>query len=246
MNLASFDGRFAVIIPAYNHGSRIATVVENTRPLGFPIFVVDDGSTDDTAAVLEGLSGIEVLRHPVNRGKGAALISGMLAAQKIADHAITLDADGQHDPAEASNLIAVLAERPNAIVIGKREMIDAPWTSRKGRGFSNFWVWAAGGPWLTDTQSGFRIYPIKKTLALGVTARRYQFEVEVLARASWQGIPITEAPISAAYGSDLPRISHFQPFTDFMRNSETFSRLILRRVFSPSLWFPGLKNKLTR
>lgn len=240
------NGRFAVIIPAYNHASRIAAVVESTRPLGHPIFVVDDGSTDETAAVLEGLPGIHVLRHPVNQGKGAALINGMRAAEKAADYAITLDADGQHNPAEATNLMTALAHAPGAIVIGRREMIDAPWTSRKGRGFSNFWVWASGGPWLSDSQSGFRIYPIRRTLALGVAARRYQFEVEVLALAAWQGIPIVEAPISAAYGSELPRISHFRPFTDFMRNSETFSRLILRRVFSPSLWFPGLKNKLTR
>lgn len=246
MNISSADGRFAVVIPTYNHGSRIAAVVENTRLLGHPIFVVDDGSTDETTAVLEKLSGIHVLRHPVNQGKGAALISGMQAAEKIADHAITLDADGQHNPAEANNLMAALAHSPGAIVIGRREMIDAPWTSRKGRGFSNFWVWASGGPWLSDSQSGFRIYPIRRTLALGVTARRYQFEVEVLALAAWQGIPIVEAPISAAYGSELPRISHFRPFTDFMRNSKTFSRLILRRIFSPFLWLLGHGNRLMR
>ncbi len=243
MSNVSPNGRLAVVIPAYNHGSRIAAVVENARTLGYPVFVVDDGSTDETAAVLESLPGIHVLRHPVNRGKGAALVSGMQAAADIADYAITLDADGQHNPAEASRLVAALASHPAAIVIGKREMIDAPWTSRKGRGFSNFWVWAAGGPWLTDTQSGFRIYPIEKTLGLGVTARRYQFEVEVLALAAWLKIPIVEAPISAAYGAKLPRISHFRPFRDFIRNSETFSRLILRRVFTPSLWFPGRKKK---
>lgn len=241
MNRSS-AGRFAVIIPTYNHGARIADVVHGVRMLGFPIFVVDDGSTDTTAHVLGGLSGIQVLHHPANRGKGAALITGMRAAADIADFAITLDADGQHNPAEARNLVAALGARRRAIVIGRRKMDDAPWTSRKGRAFSNFWVWAAGGGRLTDSQSGFRVYPLPETLRLGVMARRYQFEVEVLARAAWQGIPILEVLISAAYGSDLPRISHFRPFIDFLRNSGTFSRLIIRRVFTPALWSPGTKN----
>jgi glycosyltransferase involved in cell wall biosynthesis len=230
--------RFAVIIPTYNHGARIAEVVDGARSLGYPIVVVDDGSTDATAQVLASLSGIHGLRHPVNRGKGAALITGMRAAAGIADYAITMDADGQHDPADARRLTAALGQRRRAIVIGRRKMDDAPWTSRKGRAFSNFWVWVSGGVRLADSQSGFRIYPIPETLSLGIAARRYQFEVEVLARAAWQGIPILEVPISAVYGSDLPRISHFRPFVDFLRNSGTFSRLIIRRIFTPSLWLP--------
>ncbi len=232
-------GRFAVIIPTYNHGTRIADVVEGARMLGYPLFVVDDGSTDATAQVLNSLGGVHVLHHPVNQGKGVALIAGMRAAAEFADYAITMDADGQHDPADARSLVAALAQGRRAIVIGRRKMDDAPWTSRKGRAFSNLWVWASGGPRLADSQSGFRIYPIPETLTLGVVARRYQFEVEVLARAAWQGIPILEAPISAAYGSDLPRISHFRPLVDFLRNARTFSRLIVRRVFTPRLWFPA-------
>lgn len=231
--------RFAVIIPAYNHGTRLNDVVRRARTLDFPIFVIDDGSRDNTPRVLESLSGIRVLRHAANQGKGAALITGMRAAARIADYAIAMDADGQHDPADARMLIAALGPNRRAMVIGRREMDDAPWTSRKGRAFSNFWVWAACGLRLADSQSGFRIYPLPETLALGVVARRYQFEVEVLARAAWQGLPILEAPISAAYGSMLPRISHFRPFVDFLRNSGTFSRLITRRVFTPRLWAPA-------
>ena len=211
--------------------------------LGWPVIVVDDGSTDATARMLENLPGIHVLRHPVNQGKGAALITGMHAAAGMADYAITIDADGQHDPADARTLMAAIGDRRRAIVVGRRLMDAAPWTSRKGRAFSNFWVWAAGGGRLTDSQSGFRIYPIADTLRLEVQARRYQFEVEVLVRAAWQGIPIVEAPICAAYGSTLPRISHFRPFIDFLRNSRTFSRLIIKRVFTPALWVPGMTNR---
>ena len=231
--------RFAVIIPTYNHGDRVAAVARQAMLLGYPVFVVDDGSTDGTVPLLRSVSGIHLLVHPRNRGKGAALVTGMRAAAEIADYAVTIDADGQHDPVDALKLMAAIPANRRVIVVGRREMADAPWTSRKGRAFSNFWVWVSGGPKLADSQSGFRIYPLPETLNLGVVARRYQFEVEVLARAAWQGVPVVEATISADYGSALPRISHFHPFVDFMRNFGVFSRLITRRVFTPALWSPG-------
>lgn len=233
--------RFAVIIPTYNHGGRVAAVARQAMSLGCPVFVVDDGSTDDTAQMLSSVAGIHLLHHPVNRGKGAALVTGMRKAAEIADYAITMDADGQHDPSEALKLMAAIPGNRRVIVVGRREMADAPWTSRKGRAFSNFWVRLSGGPKLADSQSGFRIYPLPETLELGVVARRYQFEVEVLARATWQGIPVVEATISADYGSRLSRISHFHPFVDFLRNFGTFSRLITRRVFTPALWPQRIK-----
>jgi glycosyltransferase involved in cell wall biosynthesis len=228
--------RFAVIIPTYNHGGRVAVVARQALSLGCPVFVVDDGSSDDTAAILRSVTGIHRLHHPLNRGKGAALVTGMRKAAEIADYAVTIDADGQHNPAEAPKLMAVIPANRRVIVVGRRTMIDAPWTSRKGRAFSNFWVRMSGGPELTDSQSGFRIYPLPETLDLGVVARRFQFEVEVLVRAAWHGLPVMETAISADYGRALPRISHFHPWVDFMRNCGAFGRLISRRVFTPALW----------
>lgn len=236
------EPRFAVIIPTYNHGGRVAAVARQAISLGCPVFVVDDGSTDDTAQMLRSVHGIHLLHHPVNRGKGTALVTGMRKAAEMADYAVTIDADGQHDPAEALKLMAVIPGNRRVIVVGRREMADAPWTSRKGRAFSNFWVRVSGGPKLADSQSGFRIYPLPETLQLGVVAKRYQFEVEVLTRAAWKGIPVMETTISADYGSGLPRISHFHPFVDFLRNFGTFTRLITRRVFTPSLWSPGRRR----
>ena len=115
-------------------------------------------------------------------------------------------------------------------------MDAAPWTSRSGREFSNFWVWVSGGPRLSDSQSGFRVYPIPETLDLVVRARRYQYEIEVLVKARRKGLPVTEAPVGVVYRTDVPRISHFHPFLDFLRNTGTFSRLITKRVFTPRLW----------
>lgn len=238
----SVEPRFAVIIPTYNHGGRVAAVVRQAMSLGCSVFVVDDGSTDDTLTLLRSVSGIHLLVHARNRGKGAALVTGMRAATEVADYAVTIDADGQHDPVDALKLMAAIPADRRVIVVGRRDMADAPWTSRKGRTFSNFWVRASGGPKLADSQSGFRIYPLPETLDLGVVARRYQFEVEVLARAAWQGLPVVESTISADYGSALPRISHFHPFVDFMRNFGAFSRLITRRIFTPALWSPGVRR----
>ena len=228
----------AVVIPAYNHGGRVEAVIEEARVLDLPLIVVDDGSTDDTWSRLKICEGITVLRHKHNRGKGAALLTGMQAAMEMgARWAVTLDADGQHRAADAPNLLVAIPEDQRSIVIGHREiMADAPWTSRAGREFSNFWVWVAGAPWLHDTQSGFRVYPLPETLALDVRARRYQYEIEVLAKAAWAGIPIVEAPIGVVYQQGAARISHFKPGKDFVRNTGTFYHLITRRVFTPRLW----------
>ena len=170
--------RFAVVIPAYNHHQRVGDVVKKAKVLGFPIFVIDDGSTDSTDDILKKIKGITLLRHDINRGKGAALITGFTAAAACADWAITIDADGQHNPKDAENLIHALIKNKELsaeqskistlnrpIVVGTRQDMvgpDVPWTSRFGRGFSNFWVWASGGPLISDSQSGFRMSRYRK------------------------------------------------------------------------------------
>ncbi|MDK9708502.1 MAG: glycosyltransferase family 2 protein [Desulforhopalus sp.] len=229
--------RPAIIIPVYNHGRSIALVARNAQQLGLPVIVVDDGSTDSTAAELDTLQGIHVLRHNENQGKGAALLTGFRAADRMAcTCAITLDGDGQHDPLDARNLLAAVEDGKRCIVIGRRQGMDhlvhVPWTSKFGRKFSNFWVWASGGPWLADSQSGFRLYPLPEVLGLDAVARRYQFEVEILVLARQRGIAIKEAPVKVIYQEKGKRISHFRPCLDFLRNSRTFSRLIWSRIFS--------------
>lgn len=229
--------RFAVIIPVYNHAETVVEVIRSVQTYSFPVIVVDDGSTDDTAIKLRAVKGIRVLTHSINIGKGAALITGMRAADGIADWAICLDADGQHDPKDIIALIAAIPKEKRPIVIGNRRgMETAPWTSRFGRQFSNFWVWVSGAPFLADSQSGFRIYPLPETLKLDVKSRRYQYEIEVLVKASWNNMPMAVAPIKVSYLPPGQRVSHFHPFFDFLRNTQTFSRLITRRVFTPSLW----------
>jgi glycosyltransferase involved in cell wall biosynthesis len=234
---------FAVVIPVYNHGATAATVVLQAARHGFPVIVVDDGSTDGGCDSLVSIPGIRVVRHSRNLGKGAALLTGMKEAAQIARWAICMDADGQHYPGDMLRLVKAIPAGSRPIVVGKRAaMQTAPWTSRFGRQFSNFWVWVACGIGLSDSQSGFRIYPLPEVFDLDVRAGRYQYEIEVLAKAAWRGMPIMEAFVSVSYAPGGRRISHFKPWGDFIRNSHTFGRLIVRRVFTPRLW----KNRSCR
>ena len=226
-------GAFAVVIPLYNHGPMIEDVVIDALKLDLPVIVVDDGSTDSGPERIKYLDGVHFLQHRENQGKGAAIMTGFDRAAEIADWAITIDADGQHQPKDAMNLIRAIPENSRPLVVGMRQgMIgrEVPWTSRFGRKFSNFWVRMSGGPALADSQSGFRIYPLPESMNLEVKARRFQFEVEILVRATWAEIPIIEVPVSVRYASGPGRISHFRPFVDFLRNTRTFYQLITRRL----------------
>jgi len=231
--------RPAIIIPVYNHHKYISEVIARAKDLAMPIFVVDDGSTDATGKIIDALEGITILRHSTNKGKGAALLTGFAAAfGQHCNWAISLDGDSQHNPQDAHALLAAVDHGERCIVIGKRQGMqnnrNVPWTSRFGRKFSNFWVWAAGGPRVEDSQSGFRLYPLPETLHLETKARRYQFEVEILVKAQQRKLKIKEAPVQVVYQEGSERISHFHPWRDFWRNSSTFSRLIWARIFS---WF---------
>ncbi|MFH1154732.1 MAG: glycosyltransferase family 2 protein [Pseudomonadota bacterium] len=229
----SGKSRFVTIIPVYNHGATVAEVVLEAGKLGFPVIVVDDGSTDQTSDRLREIPGIRVLTHPGNLGKGAALLTGLKAAADAADFAIAMDADGQHYPRDAHSLMDAISPGERPLVLGCRKGMlgpDTPWTSRMGRRFSNFWILASGGPRVLDSQSGFRIYPLPETLGLKTRARRYEFEVEVLVKAHRNHIPVIEAPIDVWYPAKEERVSHFRPFRDFLRNSAVFSRLIFRRI----------------
>ena len=225
--------KFAVVIPVYNHERGIDDVVKKSQELDLPVFVVDDGSTDSSYEKIRNCTGIHPLRHAENRGKGAALITGFTEAEKIADWAIAIDADGQHDPQDALRMMAAIPENERPLVVGMRQGMvgkKAPWTSRFGRKFSNFWILLSGGPRMADSQSGFRIYPLPESLKLNVTARRFQFEVEILVKAAWEKLPVIEVPVSVSYAPGKKRISHFRPFVDFLRNTCTFARLITQRI----------------
>jgi len=240
---ADAGATFAFVIPVFNHARNIEQVVQSALASGAPVIVVDDGSTDETRDKVAGLSGVTVVRHSENRGKGAAILTGLATAASAPTRAhfvVTVDGDGQHNPDDARRLLAGLwadGRLQTAFVLGNRSGMDqahVPWTSRAGRRFSGFWIWASGGPMLADSQSGFRVYPVAETLALPTRARRFEFEVEVLVHARRAGLPIREVPVTVAYSPPGGRVSHFRPWRDFGRNSMAFTRLLVGR-FVPGL-----------
>ena len=222
-----------LVIPVYNHGPTLRSVVERALNAGWPVLVVDDGSTDRGPDQITDLP-CRLHRLPHNQGKGSAILTGArLAAQWGHDTIVTVDADGQLDPQDAARLVetATAQDRP-AIVVGTRLMTrdTAPGASLFGRAFSNFWVRLECGLDLPDTQSGLRLYPVEFLLHLPVRTRRYDFEVEVLVRAAWAGIPILSTPVRVHYPSEGKRISHFHQWKDNFRLTVLHTRLILRAL----------------
>jgi len=224
--------RLLVLIPLYNHGATVRSVVERTLAVHPQVLVVDDGSSDHGADSLAGLP-VTVLRHRVNRGKGAAILTGAAAARRRGmTHLATLDADGQHDPADLPRLVAVAAQEPLAVVVGKRDFdrTPVPGGSRFGRSFSNFWLRLQTGRSLGDTQSGFRIYPLTVLESLKLGEKGFSFEIEVLVKSAWAGVPLREAGVSVYYPPPGERVSHFHQFRDNLRLALLNTHLTMRSV----------------
>jgi glycosyltransferase involved in cell wall biosynthesis len=226
---APSDSPLAILIPAYDCAGTIADVVAGARRHSAQVLVVDDGSRDETAARADA-AGAEVLRQPRNTGKGAALRAGMerLAAGGVA-RVLTMDGDGQHLPDQIPVLLEASARAPHGLIVGARQVSPdrvAPLRAFGNR-FANRWVAIACGLDLPDTQSGFRIYPMPETLALGAAAGHFAFETEVLIRAARGGMQIVSVPVRTYYPPPAERVSHFRPFVDTVRIIRIVLRLIL-------------------
>lgn len=221
-----------VVIPVYNHVKTLRGVAEGVLAQGFAVLVLDDGSTDGS---LDSVADLPLARHrlPVNRGKGGAILAGAQLAKSSGYQAIvTIDADGQHDPADARLLLETASSSWPCIVIGARRMetLNVPRSSLFGRDFSNFWVRLECGQTLPDTQSGYRLYPVEFLESSRFFSRRYTFEIEVLVRGSWAGLPLLSTPVAVYYPPGDERISHFHKFKDNLRLSCLHTFLVTRSL----------------
>ncbi|HJV56251.1 MAG TPA: glycosyltransferase family 2 protein, partial [Methylomirabilota bacterium] len=207
-----------IVIPAYNEAATIADIVERARLHG-PVLVVDDGSTDGTAAAAAA-AGAEVVSLGARRGKGAALRRGFAEAlRRGVSRVVTLDGDGQHEPDEIPRLLKVAIEEPDAVVIGGRlaGLADSParvipvgrLAALRVAGF--FIDWLSGAP-VADTQSGFRVYPVSLLAAVKPRRGGFVLETEMLLRAADRGIHLREVPITPIHFED--RRSRFRPARD--------------------------------
>jgi len=218
-----------IIIPVYNNPKTIKQVVEDSISLDMFVIVIDDGSKIKVDSLLNTHPNLLILRHEKNRGKGVAILTGATEAKKRGfDYIISIDGDGQHYPKEIKHLIPLLKD--DHIVIGNRKFEEnVPNSSKFGRQFSNFWIWAESGRWLNDTQSGFRGYPLS-ILDLELTQNRYDLEIEVLIKHLWSGRDIKEVEIEVYYPPKESRVSHFDKVQDNIRLSKIHSQLFLLNI----------------
>ncbi|WP_235903492.1 DUF2062 domain-containing protein [Taibaiella lutea] len=211
-----------VLIPTYNNAQTLAALISDVANYTHNIIVVNDGSTDNTAAILAQYNFIKVLSYSPNRGKGNALKKGFRMALEYGyRYAITIDSDGQHYPKDLPKFIDAIIERPDSLIIGARNMDQAhiPGKSSFGNKFSNFWFWVETGITLPDTQSGYRLYPLEFLRKMKFFTRKYEFEIEVPVRLAWKRVPVFAIPVSVYYPPASERITHFRPFKDFTRIS---------------------------
>lgn len=177
------------------------------------VIVVDDGSSDRTGTVARD-AGAYVVRHPRNRGKGAALRTGFERARAFgAEAVVSVDADGQH-PADEAIKLALHPASPDSLVLGVRDLAGAgaPRANQRSNAISNFFLSRFTGRRLLDTQCGLRRYPLQLTLSLGARGTGYAFESELVLRAARAGVHIEQVPIRVLYPTD--RRTHFDSVRD--------------------------------
>ena len=215
--------KICVIIPTYNNATTIRRVIEDVEKYCSSIIVVNDGSTDDTAAILQSIpSPIEVVSYPDNRGKGYALVTGFKKAKALGyTHAITIDADGQHFADDIPCFIEGLKHNPEGFIVGCRNLTEEnmPRQNTFANRFSNFWFRLQTGINLPDTQSGYRLYTLSSLKGLNLITSRYESELELLVYAAWVGVDITSVNVKVYYPPAEERVSHFRPIYDFFRIS---------------------------
>lgn len=211
-----------VVIPTFNNAGTLARVISQAQNYCSDVIVVNDGSTDGTDALLQQTEGITVVAYPDNRGKGHALKKGFRKAQEMGfAYAVTMDADGQHIASDIALLLQANKAHPGALIVGARDLegVERSRGSNFANKFSNFWFFIQTGRHLPDTQTGFRLYPLRKLYGLSLLTARYEAELELLVFASWHGVKLVSTPVNVYYPPKDERVSHFRPAMDFARIS---------------------------
>ncbi|KOP37279.1 DUF2062 domain-containing protein [Flavobacterium sp. WLB] len=237
---------FCVIVPTYNNQKTLKKVLDSILDFTQNIIIVNDGSTDETSEILKQYSQFTQIHHPKNLGKGRALRNGFRKAIELNfEYAITIDSDGQHFASDIPGFISAIQDEPNSLLIGSRNMTqeNVPKKSSFGNKFSNFWFKFETGIELQDTQSGFRLYPLK-LIPKRFYTNKFEFEIEVIVRSAWKGIVVKNIPIQVLY-DPAERVSHFRPFRDFTRISILNTVLVTNALLyiKPRDFFRRAKKK---
>lgn len=224
-----------VIVPAYREGGRIGAVVKGIRPWCDDVIVVDDGSDDRTADEAASAGAI-VIRHAVNRGKGAALETGFrVARERGFDYAITMDGDGQHVPEDIRTFMDAYRTTGTPVLIGNR-MADTramPFVRRWTNRFMSWLLSREMGQRVPDTQCGYRLYRLSAIAGVPVESGRFAAESEILMHLSHAGVRIGSVPIATRYGTERSKINPWKDTVRFFGMLRRF-RAGRRRARSPA------------
>ncbi len=223
-----------VVIPTYNNRGTIADVIASVKEYAMDILVVNDGATDGTPEILAGIDDIKVIGYGKNKGKGYAIRTAFKEAAAMGfKYMLTIDSDGQHFADDIPVFIDFIEQNPDCLLIGARNLNadNMPSKNTFANKFSNFWFKVETGQTLSDTQSGYRLYPLEKLSRMRFMTRRYEFEVEVIVRAAWRDIKVHNVPIKVYYAPKREeRVSHFKPLKDFTRISLLNTVLVLYAI----------------
>ncbi len=223
------------VVPVYEHGGAVGRVVSAIRANGLHCLLVDDGSGADCARTLDALAAgdpaVQVLRLPTNQGKGAAVRAGLMAADGVGyAHALQIDADGQHALADVPRFLAECRAHPEALICGRPVFgHDTPRSRLFWRHLTRFWVWV--NTWsldIPDAMCGFRIYPLRPVTALFRQRRlgkRMDFDIEILVRLHWSGVPMRWLDTRVSY--PLDGTSHFRIWLDNALITRVHARLFI-------------------
>ena len=242
-----------VLIPSYNPGPKVLKTVRDALDRWAPVWVVIDGSTDQSAEQLQAMAaaqpGLRVFFLPQNRGKGAAVLFGPCEAQAQGfTHALTMDSDGQHAAERIGAFMQASAAHPQAMVLGVPVFdASAPRLRVKGRQISNWWanletLWAG----IQDSLYGFRVYPIEPLISImrrQIWMRRFDFDVEAVVRLSWRGVPPINLPSAVRYfRPEEGGVSHF----NYWRDNALLTWMHFRLFWGLILRFPLLIARRAR
>jgi glycosyltransferase involved in cell wall biosynthesis len=212
-----------IVIPVYNHEHAVGAVVHAVLAHNVPCVLVDDGSSTECARVLDQLAKdnpgkLILLRHPVNRGKGGAVLTGVQrAAEAGYTHVLQIDADGQHNTADIPVFLERSKEEPNAVINGY-PIYDhsVPKLRFYGRYMTHIWVWINTLSFvIKDSMCGFRVYPVEAVTSLTrrhKIGERMNFDTEILVRLYWDGLGVVNVPTRVGYPTD--GVSHFRGWHD--------------------------------
>lgn len=220
-----------IVIPSLDNHKTIKPLISSLLENNYKPIVVDDGSNPPLKHSLEEFeSQIEIITHDRNRGKGEALLSGARYVEsRGGDFFVSMDADGQHLPSEIPKLLEINDNK--SIIIGARnfKIDNVPFGSKFGRWFSNFWAVLDTSQKITDSLSGFRLYPIS-ILDLKYSTTGFDWEMEVLVKHAWKKRAIKEVEIECFYPDPKERVSHFKKFIDTMKIVAVHVKLLPLRV----------------